>query len=335
MSIQANKSLVWDYWQQVSGQGAAASLTDYLHRDVVWHGFEPLRHLKGVAAVDAHFWQPMRHALPDVVRRPYVFIGGTFEGADWVCGTGDIIGTFAHDLFAIPASGHSVRFRFGEFCKVVDGKIAEIRIIIDLPALMQQAGIQLLPPNYGRDIWTPGPLAGDGVFFDVADADASQKTLQLVESMIFGGLNQYDQENQDSQGLERFWHPDMIWHGPVGIGSTYGMDEFKRHAQGPIVHAIPDRKGVGHQARLAEGIFAASTGWPSLAGTHTRPYMNWPPTGARVGWNIMDFWRRDGDLLRENWVMIDLIGAAKSSGIDLLQQLKDADRYTTKGNTLQ
>jgi hypothetical protein len=45
----------------------------------------------------------MRHALPDVMRRPYVFIGGRFEGADWVCGTGDIIGTFAHDLFAIPA----------------------------------------------------------------------------------------------------------------------------------------------------------------------------------------------------------------------------------------
>ncbi len=55
MSIQANKSLVWDYWQQVSGQGLAVSLADYLHRDVVWHGFEPLRHLKGVAAVDAHF----------------------------------------------------------------------------------------------------------------------------------------------------------------------------------------------------------------------------------------------------------------------------------------
>ena len=57
--------------------------------------------------------------------------------------------------------------------------------------------------------------------------------------------------------LERFWHPHMVWHGPVGIGSAYGLDEFKRNAQGPIVRAFPDRKGIGHQARIAEGAFAA------------------------------------------------------------------------------
>jgi hypothetical protein len=35
----------------------------------------------------------------------------------------------------------------------------------------------------------------------------------------------------------------------------------------------------------------------------------------------MDFWKRDGDLLLENWVMIDLIGAALESGVDLLSTL--------------
>ncbi|MEO1288147.1 MAG: ester cyclase [Chloroflexota bacterium] len=320
MSIQANKQLVWQYWHTRISD--TSHLSDFLADDVIWHGFEPLRHLSSVDAIYTNFLQPMQQAFPDMLRRPYVFIGGAFEGHNWVCGTGELIGTFVNNLFGIPATSTSVSFRFGEFCKIENGKITEIRMIVDLPALMRQAGIDIVPPNYGRDLWIPGPLAGDGVFLEAQDEAESAQTLALVEEMIFGGLNKYDQKDQASQGLERFWHPEMVWHGPTGIGSAYGMDEFKRNAQGPIVHAFPDRKGVGHQARLAEGIFAASTGWPSLAGTHINPYMDWQPTGEKIGWNIMDFWRRDGDLLRENWVMIDLIGAAKSSGVDLWQKLK-------------
>ena len=130
---------------------------------------------------------------------------------------------------------------------------------------------------------SPGPLEGDGVLLEAQPKAESDKSLRLVEEMIFGGLNKYDQKSQDSQGLERFWHPHMMWHGPVGIGSTYGMDEFKKNAQGPIVRAFPDRKGVGHQARIAEGRFAGSTGWPSLAGTHLSEYMGWEPTGEKIG----------------------------------------------------
>ena len=35
----------------------------------------------------------------------------------------------------------------------------------------------------------------------------------------------------------------------------------------------------------------------------------------------MDFWKREGDKLLENWVMIDLIEAALESGVDLLVEL--------------
>lgn len=320
-----HKALVWETWQGMNHGGRAEVVCQALHADVVWHGFQPLRHLRGSAQVWAAFWRPLLHAMPDLVRRPYVFLSGWYEGGDWVCGTGDFVGTFARDWplerFTLPASGTTVHFRFGEFCQVRDGRITEIRIIVDLPDLLRQAGIDLLPPNYGRDLWIPGPLAGDGLLLEEQDPAESKKTLGLVEEMIFGGLNKYDQKSQDSQGLERFWHPHMVWHGPAGIGSAYGLDEFKKNAQGPIVRAFPDRKGIGHQARLAEGAFAASTGWPSLVGTHQKDYMGWPPTGERIGWNIMDFWKRDGDLLLENWVMIDLIGAALESGVDLLARL--------------
>lgn len=320
-----NKAFVWQYWQGMNNRGSAAIVSQALHPDVTWHGFRPLRHLNGAKAVWTQFWQPLLAAMPDLIRRPYHFIGGHFKGSDWVCGAGDFIGAFAQDWqlgsVIVPANGRSVHFRFGEFCKVADGKIIEIRLIIDLPALLRQTGTDLLPPDYGRTLWAPGPLAGDGVLLEEQDPAESEKTLNLVEAMIFGGLNKYDGKDQASQGLERYWHSHMVWHGPAGIGSAYGLEEFKQNAQGPIVRAFPDRKGVGHQARLADGRFAASTGWPSLAGTHRRKYMDWEPTGERVGWNIMDFWKRDGDKLLENWVMIDLIDAAMASGVDLLSKL--------------
>lgn len=321
LTNQRNKSLVWNYWQEMNASKESQIAANFLHPDTVWHGFQPLRHLYGADHIQVEFWQPLLHAVPDLVRRPYIYIGGQFEGDDWVCGTGDFIGTFVHDWLGIPASGSSVHFRFGEFCKVQDDKIVEIRMIVDLPDLARQAGIDLLQPNFGRDLWTPGPRAGDGIQLDEQDPAQSQKTLHLVETMIFGGLNKFDGVDQDSQRLELYWHPHMVWHGPVGIGSAYGLDGFKQNAQGPIVRAFPDRRGNGHQARIAEGYFAASTGWPSLVGTHKNDYMDWPATGERIGWNIMDFWKREGDLLLENWVMIDLIGAALESGVDLLVKL--------------
>lgn len=299
------------------------TLIQFLHPDVTWHGFRPLRHLSGSDKVYSQFWKPLIHAIPDLIRRPYVFMGGEFEGNAWVCGTGEFIGSFIHDWLNIPANGKSVRFRFGEFCKIIDDKIAEIRIIVDLPDLIRQSGVHVVPPSFGRDIWIPGPSTGDGVIMNNVNVEDSRKTLALVEEMIFGGLNKYDGINQNSQELEKFWHPQMVWHGPVGIGSAYGLDEFKQNAQGPIVGAFPDRRGVGHQARIGEGFFAASTGWPSLVGTHVNNFMDWRATGKQIGWNIMDFWRRDGDLLVENWVMIDLIGAALESGVDLLGRLSE------------
>ncbi len=318
------KALVWQYWQTMNIDQPEAAC-DFLSKKIDWNGFEPLRKLGTAEAVVESYWRPLMTAMPDLTRRTYHFLGSSFEGGDWVAGTGDFIGTFANDLvldgYKIPANGQSVHVRFGEFCKVEADKIVEIRIIIDLPDLCRQAGISLLPLHFGRDIWIPGPLAGNAVLLTDQDPAESAKSLGLVEAMIFGGLNSYDGKDQASQGLERYWHADMVWHGPVGIGSSYGMDEFKRNAQGPIVHAFPDRRGVGHKARIAEGHLIASTGWPSLGGTHLNDFMDWKATGEYIGWNIMDFWTRDGNKLRENWVLIDLIGAAKESKVDLLAKL--------------
>ena len=154
MTNPRSKQFVWDYWQGMNAVASDELVFQILHPDVVWHGFRPLRHLHGSTEIWSRFWQPLLTAIPDLIRRPYHFIGGQFDGDEWVCGTGDFIGTFANDWqmdgVIIPASANSVHFRFGEFCKVQDERIVEIRIIVDLPDLARQRGIDLLPENYGR-----------------------------------------------------------------------------------------------------------------------------------------------------------------------------------------
>ncbi len=312
-------------WADVSSPNEAEELfLSSRSTDLEWHGFSPFRRLDGSVVVWNEVWRPLFQAIPDLRRRPYIQLAGDFEGGRWVAATGDLEGTFDQPWLGVSGNGATVRFRFGEFNRLVDDQVVETRCLVDLPSLFAQVGRPVVPDYPGRTSTVPAPSTGDGVDPDGRSESDSATTLALVEEMIFGGLNKFDGD-QASQGLNRFWSPDLIWYGPVGVGTAVGMDEFLTNAQGPIVGAIPDRKGVGHQARIAEGCYAASTGWPSLMGTHLHRFLDWPPTGEQTGWNIMDFWRRDGEHLVENWVLIDLIDAAAQAGVDLLARARGVD----------
>ncbi|MCY4525573.1 MAG: nuclear transport factor 2 family protein [Anaerolineaceae bacterium] len=325
-SLAQAKQLVWDFaLAREAGPDARRRLDRFLAPELEWQGIQPLRRLEGRDAFYERFLQPLYHAFPDWRRRPCLFLGGEFEGKVWVAGMGDAIGSFvkewtlAPDL-VIPPTGFSLRTRYGEFCRVESGRIVEIRYLMDLPALLLQAGIELIPPGAAHQIWPPGPATGDGLRHAERDPAESARTLALVEAMIFGGLNKYDGRDPDSQDLVQYWHPQMTWHGPRGTGSSLNLDEFRHLAQAPFLRMTPDRKGVGHRARIAEGHYAASTGWPASVGTMTGDFLDWPASGREMRLNVMDFWRREGDMLREDWVLIDMIDAAAQAGVDVWQK---------------
>ena len=206
------------------------------------------------------------------------------------------------------------------------GRIVEMRYLIDLPALLLQAGIDLIPPGAAHPVWPPGPATGDGLRHEERDPADSARTLALVESMIFTGLNKYDGADPDSQDLVLYWHSQMTWHGPRGTGSSLDLDEFRNLAQAPFLRMTPDRKGVGHRARIAEGHFAASTGWPASVGTMTGDFLDWPASGREMRLNIMDFWRREGDMLREDWVAIDIPHHLLQMGVDVFGRMRHQHR---------
>jgi predicted ester cyclase len=326
---QKNKQIVLAFWHALYGktvETVADTVRAYVNSDVSWNGPHPINQIQGVDALISKYWQPLLHAFPYLRRRTDILFGGSFDGHDWVCATGYLIGRFVHDWLGIPATGIGTYIRFGEFSSLRDGKIDQTYVILDVLDVLRQTGFRL-PPNYGGQEWVvPGPITADGLLLAPQNDVETARSLDLVEAMLFKGLRGFAGGDLKVMGMARYWHPDMFWYGPCGIGTTYGLKGFEDSHQAPFLHAFPDRVGGNHKARFAEGIYVASTGWPSLRCTHTGEYLGVPATGNKIGMRVMDWWRRDGDLLVENWVFIDMVDLFLQMGVDIFARLQQQSK---------
>lgn len=324
-SVQRSKESIWHAWQRLDKVEAGTAydwLTTFHHPNCRWLISHPHNEVIGIDALAESFWQPFLDSFPDLEKRCDIFFGGSFKGGDWVCATGYYAGTFSTDWVGIPATGEEMLIRFGEFCRVEEGRVVEGRLILDMIDVMRRAGFEVLSPSSGEERFVPGPAGIDGLLLGPQEDEEGRKSLKLVEDMIFKGLMTYDQAELSSMGNGRFWHEEMLWFGPGGIGTTYGVDGFEQDHQKPFLHAFPDRKGGNHDARFGEGLFVASTGWPSLSATHAGEYLGAPATNRRIGMRVMDFWRREEDLLLENWIFIDMPHLFLQFGIDLFERMR-------------
>ncbi len=295
-----------------------------LDRTLAFHGPEPVGPVIGADAYRGRVVEPLMRALPDARKEPYLFLAGEYRGGFWAAATGNLVGTMRAPWAGIPASGETRSLRFGEFYRFDGDRICEIRCLYDILGLAAQSGIRLLPPFGGADGIPPGSRRVSAPREDAAGPADTEHTFRLVKDML-EGCNRLVGSDLASQGMERYWWPDMVWHGPWGIGSAYGLDAFFEHAQGPSVRAFPHRRGAWPKTcYIAEGRFAAQTGWPSLVGVFNgEPFRGIRPTGGPIGQNVMDFYVRDGDLIAENWVLIDLVKFGLDCGVDLMARMPE------------
>jgi hypothetical protein len=42
-----------------------------------------------------------------------------------------------------------------------------------------------------------------------------------------------------------------------------------------------------------------------------------------VTYRVIDFWRREGDRLAENWVYIDMVDLLKQVGVDVFERVRE------------
>ncbi|MEM8490475.1 MAG: ester cyclase [Pseudomonadota bacterium] len=286
--------------------------------EVQWHVAYPIETCLGPDAVRDRWLDPLRTALPDIERRPYI----AFDGTDgWSAGTGYFVGTFTAPLFGIPATGKTLYLRYTELLRSESGRLVEVYLIPDFLDAMAQAGVYPLRPPLGHHGLMPPPRTLDGTVPRTKDTRRSEGSVQLVMDML-DGLRAYDGKSLQSMDLARYWHEDFMWYGPGGIGTTRGITGFRAHHQGPFLTAFPDRDVDHHACTVASGDYVATGGWPHMHGTHSGGgWLGLPPSGRYLELRVMDIWRREGDLLKENWVAIDICHMLAQMGLDVFAQM--------------
>ena len=283
----------------------------------------PINQMHGIDEIVGRLLAPMKTAMPDLERRDDIFLCGHYAGCDWVSATGHYFGTMQRSWLGLPASRNWLYVRFGEFYKLDRGRVIDSYVLLDLVDVFRQLGVNPLPRGRGIETLCPGPATHDGLLLSPQDAAEGSRSLALVESMIFDGLQKYDQVSHDSIGMERFWDPDMMWYGPTGVGTTRGLAGFLDLHQYPWQEAFPDYKGGNHKSRIADGCYVASTGWPSIHGTHVGSNLfGLAGTGRPITMRVMDWWRREGDWLVENWIFVDFLDLLLQLDVDLLARAR-------------
>jgi len=318
-------------FEEASVRGA---LTDIFVPNAKVQLFHPLGDTTGANFYDCAY-AALFEAMPDLERRDLIIVAGeTAAHEHWVGCMGHYVGSFVAPFLDIPPTGHLAHMRFHEFFRFDGDKIDEMQAIWDLPELMMQAGAWPMGPSLGREICVPAPLTQDGL--SAHDAAASQHSHDLVIDMLTHLSRHPGEGGPEIMRADRFWHPRMNWYGPAGIGSARGIAGFRNWHQIPFLNALPDRiggtGGTSNAHFFADGDYVAVTGWPNMQMTVTGDgWMGIAPAGQEITMRSLDFWRVEGDRIRENWVLVDLLDVFRQLGVNVLSRLREFNKSRVPG----
>jgi len=276
---------------------------------------------------------PLHAAMPDLERRDMIVMAGTTpEGQDWVGCMGSYMGTFTAPFLDIPPTGHLAHMRYHEFYHLDGGQVVEMQAIWDIPELMMQARAWPMAPQLGAFLNTPAPMSGDGL----AVSGPGEAAMAHVIAMLTDLCRYPVDPDPAVMRLEEYWHPRFNWYGPAGIGTSRGISGFRHWHQGPFLRGMPDRKldamGDLMSHWIGEGEYVCETGWPNMRLTVSGDgWMGIAPSGSEVLLRSLDFWRLEGGLIRENWVLVDLLDAHRQLGVDVLARMREFNRARVPG----
>ena len=325
----SEKALARAYWQACDRGGDLSALVS---DRIVWDGPRPMAQVTSRVGLEETWLKPFRAAFPDVDRQFHILMAGASSGrvdggADgrvWVGATGYLTGVAVAEFMGIPATDEPLRLRWGEFLRIEDGRIVEIQMLIYLMDWFEQIGRRVLPPSLGvPGVW-PAPTAFDGLPQGAPDPAETAATLSLGRGLLFGGLNVFDETELASMGMARFFHPNLKWYGPGGIGGCLSLKEFEDLHQRPWLESFPDRKVQNLPSLFAEGRLLAASGPAGVKGSHGgKPFRgSGPGAGQPVDFCGLDFWLRTGDRFTENWVFVDFVHLFEQLGVDLMARMR-------------
>lgn len=297
--------------------------------DAIIRLMHPIGDVAGWDGMWNALWAPLLDAMPDFERREQIVIEGKdHHDNTWVGCCCAYIGTFQAPFMGIPATGRLAHIRAHEFFRIEDGQVVEVQALWDLPELMMQAGAWPLGPSLGRDWHIPAPATQTG--FGPHDRAKTQASFDLIVDMLTAMGRHPKEGGPEVMELEKFWHPKMNWYGPAGIGTGRGVSGFRRIHQIPFLKALPDRgqyRDLANYHFMAEGEYVGVTGWPNMIQTITGSgWLGIAPTDKRITMRSLDFWRIEDGLIRENWVLVDLLDMYAQVGVDVFERMGEVSR---------
>ncbi|MEM8916340.1 MAG: ester cyclase, partial [Pseudomonadota bacterium] len=198
------------------------------------------------------------------------------------------------------------------------------------PEVMMQASAWPLSPSLGREWHVPGPATQDGLVPGPYDETTAARTRQHIIDMLQALKRHPAEGGPEVMEMEKFWHPRMNWYGPSGIGTGRGIRGFRQWHQIPFLNAMPDRGQYVDEITyhfFGDHNYAAVTGWPDMIQTLTHDgWMGIAPAGKRITMRSLDFWRVEDGLIRENWVMVDLLDVYHQLGVDVFGRMRDFNK---------
>ncbi len=286
----------------------------------------PFEELAGPDGLFEHAYRPLLNAIPDLERREFITIAGLSEAEAWVGCAGHYMGVFAQPWLDIPPTRQAVAMRYHEFFRIVGQRVVEMQAVWDIPQLMLQAHAWPLVPSLGVEWLVPGPATQDGIAPRPYDPAKTEASVTLVRDMLTDMGKHPRLGGPEIMQLERYWHPRMNWYGPAGIGTARGIAAFRRQHQAPFLKALPDRRVIlsGHGVMFGDGDYVATTGWPNMQMTVTGDgWLGIAPGNQPITIRSLDFWRCENGLIRENWVLVDLLHVYAQLGMDVFSRMRE------------
>lgn len=333
--FQKEKQIVREYFEAFSKadpSSATSVVEQFVSDDYQFFGVYPFNELKGAESVANTVWKPLMKAFTRLQRREDVFMAGQNVATEqqgeagleerWVMSMGHFVGLFDQDWLGIPFSRKVAFLRYAEFFCVRDGKIIKSSFFCDIIDLMHQVGIRPLPPETGHSFVYPGPATHDGIILTEQPNDQASETLRILDQMIadLSTLNVTANDEYPAEVLERSWSKDMLWYGPAGIGASYTIARYQQQHSYPFRQGLNGKQFNGHISRFAEGNYACFFGWPNLTNQPKGGFLGLPGGDVKADMRVVDVYRREGDKLVENWVIIDLLYWLKQQGLDVLER---------------
>jgi hypothetical protein len=89
--------------------------------------------------------------------------------------------------------------------------------------------------------------------------------------------------------------------------------------------ALPDRVAILENGALfGDGDYVGFTAWPGMRMTISGDgWLGIAPSNQKITMRSLDFWRCENGLIRENWVLVDLLHVYDQIGVDVFSRMRE------------